>query len=67
MEHLYPVDEHTVEAKVINGGILSSSDLDKFINAYNEEKSPLSLRFRNNCEMIWSLTQNYAHLICLEL
>ena len=68
LEHLYPFEAirllKEINRVLINGGILRITvpDLDKFINAYNEEESPLSLRFRNNCEMIWSLTQNYAHL-----
>ena len=68
LEHLYPFEAirllKEINRVLINDGILRITvpDLDKFINAYNDEKHSLSLRFRNNCEMIWSLTQNYAHL-----
>ena len=68
LEHLYPFEAinllKEIHRVLITDGVLRITvpDLDKYINACNDVKTPFFLQFRNNCEMIWSLTQNYAHL-----
>ena len=68
LEHLYPFEAirllKEIHRVLLPGGVLRITvpDLDKYINACNNEKSDFFLQFSNNCEMIWSLTQNYAHL-----
>jgi hypothetical protein len=68
LEHLYPFEAinllKEINRVLITGGILRITvpDLDKYIDACYNKKSPFFSQYRNNCEMMWSLTQNYAHL-----
>ena len=68
LEHLHPFEAirllKEIQRVLLPGGVLRLTvpDLDKYIDACNNKKSDFFLRFSNNCEMIWSLTQNYEHL-----
>ena len=68
LEHLYPFEAikllKEIHRVLAPGAILRITvpDLDKYISACNNEKPDFFSQFSNNCEMIWSLTQNYAHL-----
>ena len=68
LEHLYPFESirllEEIHRVLALGGVLRITvpDLDKYINACTNDKSDFFSQFENNCEMIWSLTQNYLHL-----
>ena len=68
LEHLYPFESirllKEIHRVLAIGGVLRITvpDLDKYIDACTYGKSKFFLQFDNNCEMIWSLTQNYLHL-----
>ena len=68
LEHLYPFESirllEEIHRVLALGGVLRITvpDLDKYINACTNDKSAFFSQFENNCEMIWSLTQNYLHL-----